>query len=218
MVDRLTNQITHDEMEAILYPRRFMSKEEVLLYTSGDRVTCLICDKNYMNLAKHINNAHACDPKKYRDILNIPRTMNLMCKEFVDKISDNSKHRFDNILTQEQKDFLLKEIHNPEGNAGEVVSTISIEGKNRGAKFKGKNKGKIHGRTWRECHGCGVEMQISTQRVRRVTKCPRCLDKSRREAIKNYQKSNKEKISKYQKEWYRAKKEKTSEYSAESEK
>lgn len=204
----MIKKITNDEMRAILYPRRFMSKEDVIFYTSGDRVTCLICDRSFMNLAKHIADGHGCDPKSYRDILNIPRTMNLMCKEFIEKIADNSREMFHNKLTQEQRDFLLKSVHNPQGIAGEIISTIAASEKNRGAKSKGKNKGMKHGRTEGKCNGCGINMQISTQRVNRVTKCHECLKKKRIEGITKYQQANKEKISQYQKNWYMAKKQK----------
>ena len=159
-----------------------------------------------MNLAKHIADGHGCDPKKYRDILNIPRTTNLMCKEFVEKIADNSKEMFHNKLTQGQRDFLLKSVHNPTGAAGEIVSTIAAAEKNRGAKSKGKNRGMKHGRIQGKCHGCGIEIEISTQRVNRITKCQKCLKEKRIEGITKYQRENKERISAYHKQWYLAKK------------
>jgi hypothetical protein len=60
-----------------------------------------------------------------------------------------------------------------------------------------------------KCHGCGVVMEISTQRVNRVTKCPDCLIKKQRECIKNWAKNNKPKIKEIQKKYYQKKRELT---------
>lgn len=204
----MTHKISNEQMETILYPRRFLSKDEVEQYTSGDKVTCLICDKSFMNLSRHISGTHGCDPKKYRDILNIPRTMNLMCKDFVSRMRTTSTHNFYNKLTPEQRHFLMNVVHNPTGESGKMISTIAIEERKKAVRIKGKNKGKKHGRTTGKCHECGIAMEISTQRVNRVTKCSLCIKKSQIEFSIRYRKENKEKIAKYHKELYQLKKKK----------
>ena len=196
-------KLNTSEMQKILYPRKFNTKEEVDFYTSGDVVTCLICDKSFKNLAKHLVSGHGCDAKEYRDILNIPRTKPLGSAEYVKKLSENSLHLFHNVLSEGQRDFLVNSVHNPNGvGGGNITSTIALEKMIMSARKKGKNRGMIHGRTQGKCHDCGCAMEISTQRVNRITKCEPCQKERRAKKAKEYQERNKEKIAKYNKEWH----------------
>lgn len=197
-----SQKLNNDDMRYMLYPRRFMSKDEVDSYTSGDRVTCLICDRSFKNLATHIVAGHGCDPKQYRDILNIPRSHPLGSKDYIDRITENSRHLFHNEMTEDQRNFLMMGTHNKSGYSGGVFSSIAKEGQIGKLAENGKrNKGKKHGRTMGQCFSCESEIEISTQRINRVTKCKPCLKKEGAERIKKYAQSNKEKIRERKQKW-----------------
>lgn len=200
--------MNNEEMIDILYPRRFHTREEIEKYVGGDKITCLICGKSYIRLSKHIASGHGCDPKVYKDALNIPRCTPLFSLEDRLRVSENSKETFYKKLSNEQRDFLLNTTHNKCGNGGAVKSTIAKNAKIDGARKKGKNRGKKHGRTHGKCHGCGKCIEISTLRVNRVTKCPDCLEIARKNSVKNWNEKNKQKMKEYRAKWYRERTEK----------
>lgn len=63
------------------YPidRAFGSEDEVQQYLSGDRITCLLCGKDYKGLMGHTKIVHGIDIQDYRLKYNIPAHYGLMC-------------------------------------------------------------------------------------------------------------------------------------------
>jgi hypothetical protein len=59
----------------------FQSILEVREYLAGDRVTCLLCGKNYKDISKHIVKIHNITPDEYRKKYNIPWTYGIVCRE-----------------------------------------------------------------------------------------------------------------------------------------
>lgn len=187
-------KITAETMKEILYPRRFLSIEEVADYVGGDVITCLICDRSFKRLSKHISSGHGCDHNDYKDILNIPRTVSLYSADSIQELTEKGRHRFHHLMTDKQRKFLTDGGHNKTGFSGQLVSTISKDNKLAGARLKGKNRGKKHGRTQGKCHDCGVIIEISTQRINRRTLCKKCLIKNHKKLISEWQKNNRDRL------------------------
>lgn len=59
----------------------FESKEEVLAYLSGDRITCLLCGKQYRRLGNHLGAIHGVTEDYYREKYRIPWTYGLNSAE-----------------------------------------------------------------------------------------------------------------------------------------
>jgi len=67
----------------------FSSFEELKEYFNKDRLTCLLCGRNYGNLGIHISQGHGTTMDEYRQQFGIPWTYGLAGKIFRDK---SSKH------------------------------------------------------------------------------------------------------------------------------
>lgn len=67
----------------------FSSFEELKEYFREDRLTCLLCGRNYGNLGIHISQGHGTTMDEYRQQFGIPWTYGLAGKTFRDK---SSKH------------------------------------------------------------------------------------------------------------------------------
>lgn len=71
----------------------FRTKEDVIEYLSGDKVTCLRCGREFTNLGPHLRMAHEIDPKDYRQQFHIPQNMGLCGRSLSKLFSENTKER-----------------------------------------------------------------------------------------------------------------------------
>jgi len=74
---------------------KFKTTEEIKNYLSGDRITCLLCGKQYKELGVHIH-MHDTTLHEYKEKYGIPWTYPLCSKKTSDKKSDKSKIRMEN--------------------------------------------------------------------------------------------------------------------------
>lgn len=74
----------------------FRSKDEVIEYLSGDRVTCLLCGREFANLGSHLRMIHEIDPKDYRQQFHIPQDMGLCGRNLSKVLSENTIKRHEN--------------------------------------------------------------------------------------------------------------------------
>ena len=70
---------------------KFSKVEELKEYLDHDRLTCLLCGRNYINLGLHISAAHKISMDEYREQFGIPWTYGLAGKTFRARASKNVK-------------------------------------------------------------------------------------------------------------------------------
>lgn len=61
-------------------PRPF-SRAEIIEYMSGDRITCLLCGKDYRKIGIHLLKCHGITPDDYRARYGLPWSKGLCCQE-----------------------------------------------------------------------------------------------------------------------------------------
>lgn len=67
------------------YPRteRFKSREELVAYLSGDRITCLLCGNAFRFLAPHIKRTHGIPSETYKAQFGIPQNIGLGANDYI---------------------------------------------------------------------------------------------------------------------------------------
>ena len=100
----------------------FSNMDEVREYTSGERVVCLLCGREFKKLGSHIEKIHGITRDEYREMYNIPYRHPLSCEETKSLYSANMKKRIDD------GDIIL----DPE------IWKVAVATKKRVPKFKGE--------------------------------------------------------------------------------
>lgn len=59
----------------------FTTREELTLYFAGERLTCLLCGKQYKDVGKHVQKIHNMTPDDYRGGYGIPWRQGLVCAD-----------------------------------------------------------------------------------------------------------------------------------------
>lgn len=71
-------KLTQDELLRQATGRRFGSRAAVDAYLFADKIECLICGKQYINLGSHVARHHGVPARDYKRAFNIPRKCGLM--------------------------------------------------------------------------------------------------------------------------------------------
>ncbi len=72
----------------------FETLEDVEKYLSGDKVTCLLCGKDYKGLHAHLK-VHGYTAEAYKEKYRIPTSYGLIGREVFDKLSEALKRRYE---------------------------------------------------------------------------------------------------------------------------
>lgn len=93
----------------------FKSIKDVEHYLSGDKITCLLCGKQYKALGTHLS-VHCYTPSTYREKYKIPNTFGLVSTETFNKFSAQAK--------KQHQDGIMP-------NAGEMIKHYYVYGGSR---------------------------------------------------------------------------------------
>lgn len=96
------------------YPKTdfFTTVEEVRAYLDGDKVTCLICGKEYVTLGAHIMSAHEITSDDYRGRFGIPYKYGLASKPFRDQGTRRMKRmRMKGIVPYQPSPETIRKMH-----------------------------------------------------------------------------------------------------------
>lgn len=74
-------------------PFTFRSREEVIAYTAGDTVTCLICGKDFRALATHVRQTHDMTARDYKLRFGLPTKRSLTAAPLREKNSARTTQR-----------------------------------------------------------------------------------------------------------------------------
>lgn len=66
------------ELKEQFRSKRFTSRKAAKTYVTQEQITCLICEKKFDALDRHLKHAHGITNKEYHEIFNIPWTLSLV--------------------------------------------------------------------------------------------------------------------------------------------
>jgi len=73
----------------------FETREQIDHYLGGDRITCLLCGRDFKALEAHLKNVHKFTCDEYREKYELPYGRGLCSSELSARISDNSSRLFE---------------------------------------------------------------------------------------------------------------------------
>ena len=76
-------------------PEPFKSREDVSRYLSGSKITCLLCNDEFVGLGNHISMIHDMTAREYKIMFGIPVTLGLHPESRKNRFSDQKKKQYE---------------------------------------------------------------------------------------------------------------------------
>jgi len=115
----------------------FGTPEEVVEYFSRDKITCLLCGKQYRTLGVHLKAIHNTTPDEYRSTYGLPYTHGLSCSETTEIHAALAKEKYESgewVASKEQASLARAGLPNQRGRQPyrKVLADRNIDKMNEG--------------------------------------------------------------------------------------